>query len=360
MERPLAGQNVVIQCLAGNNAIAMAAATEPHVILLLENGLGVYPNGLERHFRESGFQMPMLILPADQLDETQLDEVWRRLQGLYRGSVQVERDPESYRVLTEEEFGPGKPKDRAAENAREVQENRFLALLTAGKAHHCRARAYLQEAMATQRNYEADWTLAVLSGDARGYLWRAQLFRYVSTLAHYIPGVEVDCLPLPHPATQSLDFLHKALPAEAFYALNAIRTFGTNPELDENLWEVGQIETTRGPRLTEDAARLAGWACAIRQAASAHIDVMEACLSENSESMTALGHTRNSRNSLSIFLRLWGLTRLEGSTDGPRDLWTLVDQFRAGRKPVGIGVFSSFYEFVDRVQQEEQARLARN
>jgi hypothetical protein len=357
MERPLAGQNVVIDWPNGRDLTATVAATEPHVVVLLGSGLGLYPNGLERRLRESGFQMPLLILPEDHRDDAQLDEVWHCLRRLHRGPVHVERDPENYRVLTEGGFELGNPHDRASEHARETQQNRFLALLSAGRTHHRRAQAYLSAAIATQQNYEQDWSLAVLSGDPRGYLWRAQLFRYVSTLAHYIPGVEVDCLPLPHPASQSLDFLHTALSAEAFYALNAIRTFGTNPELDKGLWEVGQIETRQGPQLAEDAGRLAGWAATVRQAASAHVDVMDACLSENPDRLTTLEETRHSRNAQSIFLQLWGL---KGIVDCPGEFKRLTNEFHAGRRAVGVQSFYSFYEFVDRIQQEEQDRLVRN
>jgi hypothetical protein len=357
LERPLAAQNVVIQCPNGRNAIAMVAATEPHVVLLLGSGLGVYPNGLEGRLRESGFQMPLLILPDDHRDDAQLDEVWRCLRRLHRGAVHVEREPENYRVLTEGEFEHDSTCDRTSENARETQESRFLALLSAGRTHHGRARAYLGAALATQRNCEQDWTLAVLSGDARGYLWRAQLFRYVSTLAHYIPGVEVDCLPLPHPASRSLDYLHTALSAEAFYALNAVRTFGTNPEFDEGLWQVGQIETRQGPQLAEDAARLAGWAATVRQAARAHVDVMDACLSENPGRLAALEETRHSQNVQRICFHLWGLRMF---LDCPGELKRLTNEFHAGRKAAGVPSFYSFYEFVDHLQQLGPGGLMRN
>lgn len=357
MERPLAAKNVVIPCFHGQNLITTLAATEPHLVVLGGDKLGASPTALERRLREAGFDTPTLILHDERPDNDGLDEIWRYLQRLPRCLERLQADSQEYQVVTEREFKPGTSREGDSAETVEWQENRFLTLLEAGSIHHSRAQTYLRLTTATERHYELDWASAVLSGDAMAYLWRVQLFRYVSVLAHYVPGVEVGCLPLPEPASRTCDFLHTTLSAEAYYALNAIRTLRTNPEFDARLWELGQIETNQGPRLADDAARLAGWASIVRETATAHVEVMEACLSKEPTRVGALQQTRHSRNCRSVFLRLWGLTRF---LSFPEELQRLVKEFQAGRRPEGAREFCSFHDFLDHLQQSAQEQLAKN
>jgi hypothetical protein len=318
----------------------------------------VPPKEIEGTLRELGFHTRILVLPSQCQDDQHLDAVWLSLRSFPREPLRAEFDPQHYTVLTEKSFessgaGVCAPPDGSAK-----QENRLLALLATGAVQHVRAQAYLSATIATQRSYQREWTLGALFGDAMAYLWRSQLFRYASTLAHYIPGMSTECLPLPHPPAQRLDYLHTALPPEALYTLSALRAFGVNPGFAQGLWRVGQLQATQDPRLPGEAAQLAGWSGLLREVASAHVRVLDACLADLPARLSAFQDTRHSRNLQRIFCQWW---RLSDFTNAPGNLQELVKEFKAGRRAVGISSFCSFYEFAEQIQREDQAAsLMRN
>jgi hypothetical protein len=229
-----------------------------------------------------------------------------------------------------------------------AQENRFLALLEAGILWHRRAQSYLHAALVTERHCESDWVLSAVGANPTAYLWRTQLFRYVSALAHYIPGVEVECLPLPHIPSPKLDYLYTALSGEAYYALSAVRAFGIHPAWDEALWEVGQIQANPGTRLAEDCARLAGWARFVRETAAAHVDFLDACLVDYPARLAARPVTRRTRNQYRIFCLWWNL---RGFLASPDKLTRISAEFHRGRRAEAIPEFDSFFRFSQRIQQ---------
>jgi hypothetical protein len=165
-------------------------------------------------------------------------------------------------------------------------------------------------------------------------------------------------MPLPHPPAQRLDYLHTALPPEALYTLCALRAFGVNPGFAQGLWSVAQLQATQAPRLPGEAAQLAGWAGLLREVATAHVRVLDACLADSPAQLAAVQDTRHSRNLQRIFCQWWQLTDF---TNSPGDLQKLVKEFKAGRRAVGISSFCSFYEFAEQIQRGDQAAsLIRN
>ena len=358
LERPLAGQNVVISCSNRGELIPLIAATEPHLVVIGAEDPEVPPKEIEGTLRDVGFHTRILILPNECLNDQHLDAVWLSLRSFPREPLCAEFDPQHYTVLTEEKFEPMGAGACAPPDDSARQENRLLTLLATGVLQHARAQAYLSATIATQRSYQREWTLGALFGDAMAYLWRSQLFRYASTLAHYIPGMSTECLPLPHPPAQRLDYLHTALPPEALYTLCALRAFGVNPGFAQGLWSVGQLQVTQDPRLSGEAAQLAGWAGLLREVATAHVRVLDACLADPPAQLAAFQDTRHLRNLQRIFCQWWQLTNFTNSTG---DLQKLVREFKAGRRAVGISSFCSFYEFAEQIQRGEQATsLMRN
>ncbi len=354
VERPLAAQNVVIPCYHGRDLVPLVTSTEPHLVVIGGNKLGATPEELQHRLLAAGFHIKFCILPHPNPSDQALDDIWRSLPGASRTHFTAELDPQEYTVLTEQDF---------ERNESEVveswtgQENRFLALLAAGAVQHRRAQAYLAAVEATQRHCESDWLAAVLDGNAPAYLWRTQLFRYVSSLAHYVPGVDVECLPLPHPASRKLDYLYTALSGEAYYALCAIRAFGMNRRCDEALWEVGQLQATTDTRLSEDAARLAGWARLLHEIAAAHFHLVDVCLANDPGGLTAIQVTRRTRNQQQIFCRWWNLTDFIGF---PERFPIVTKEFHAGRRAEGVPEFDSFFKFAERIQQGLQAEWTSN
>ena len=358
MQRPFAAQNLVIPCTERSELLALAAATEPHLVVIAADDAEFSQKEIEASLRVVGFHTRILVMPRDRQDDRHLDAIWLSLRCFPREPLGAEFDTEHYSVLSEKDFETTGARPRTPPEDSSIQEDRFLGLLATGALHHARAQAYLSAAIATQRNYQCEWTLAALSSDAAAYLWRCQLFRYVGTLAHYIPGIDTECLPLPHPPARRLDYLPLALAPEALYALDALRAFGANLGFARGLWDVGQLEVAQDPRLPGGAAQLAGWAAALRETALAHIRMLDACLAENPTHLPAFRNNRHSRNLQRIFCQWWGLTDFMASPD---KLLGLVREFQSGRRAADIRSSCSFYEFVERIQHQNHAEsLARN
>jgi hypothetical protein len=207
MECSQAAGNLVINCPHGRDLIPTIAATEPHLVVIGGDKLGFSPRELEAGLREAGFRQRTLVLRDNcQADDFHL--IWQSLQSPLDSTPPFDYDLQKYTVFGEKKFGPPSSTLASAE-ALEEQENHLLAIMAAGAMRHSQAEDYLNAAIKTERNYQRDWISAMLAGEAKAYLWRAQLFRYISALAHYVPGVEADCLPLPHPASTKMDFLHQ-------------------------------------------------------------------------------------------------------------------------------------------------------
>jgi hypothetical protein len=354
MERPLAARHVVIPCLEARDLIRMVAATEPHIIVVGGGRPRVDSKALERRLREAGFRVPMVFLPDDHPEDIALEDLEKCVSSMSDAPNAITAGSQDYKVVIEKPIEQRGAARNGAIARVEHEEAKFLSLLAGGSSHHEQARSYLNLCGTSQVNHEQDWATAAVCGGPEAYMWRAQLFRYVSVLAHYVPGVDVDCLPLPKPASAKLDFLHTALSTEAFYALNALRSFGIDPVLERGLWEVGQIETPETANLT-DVARLAGWASIVRQAAIAHVKVMAACLSEGACALSGGETTRSAMNHRKSFLHFWNL---KGLADP--DLRRLGEEFWTGRRASGVAAFCSFYDFVDNFHKVELVAFGRN
>jgi len=358
LQRPGAEGHAVVLCHNPSLLIPMVGEIEPHLVLLGAKGLPVPPETLMTGLREIGFYARVLQVPEDLETDQQLDGVWRALGASSRDHRAVEFDPQRYTVVSETEHPAPIAKaiplscfDLA------TRENRPLALLEARTTQHADARSYLQAASATHESYQKEWTLAVLCGDMMAYLWRSQLIRYLSALVHYIPGVETECLPLPHPPARRLDCLHSTLSVEALYALSAAQSFGLNPHIACGLANVGQLGNHSGPPLGALAVRLAGWTLLLREAAHANAQVLDACLSDQPADLRALRQDRSHRNVQRLFCAWWGLSEFADSTE---PLERIAREFRQGRRAIGIPAFCSFSKFFERPEVPKTRRFHAN
>ncbi len=354
LARPTAGKNVVIPCYIIADLIRTVAANEPHLVVVSNDmDPGVSTNNVEQRLRLAGFDLPVVVLTHEAVSDTQLDGLWRKLAGSKHEFSMLRRETLEHSIITETTFDliatEGVVEDAA------VQENRVLALLAAGANNQYRAKAYLHAVVANQLRMAGDWTLGLLRNDVSVYLWRSQLFRFVSLLAHYVPGVDIDCLPMPHSSSDKLDFVHTALSGEAFYALNAVRHFGIKPICQSALWQAGQIETRLNSQLPAEAAQLAGWGTIIHQVATATIVAMDALLTRASPGAHLAD--RRARTQFAMFYWFWNLTEFQKNTEL---LWNLADEFNAGRRATSLEPFCSFFDFADRIQTDQQCRLMQN
>ena len=305
---------------------------------------------------EAGFRVPIRLLHENRPSDKQLDELWSVLIANSGRPGRFEFDSDRYEVLTESQFESQVAGPALSLGDKQAQENRFLALLAVGKVNHKKALAYLTAAQATERCCEAQWASALLLSDPAAYFWRNQVFRFVSVLAHYIPGVEVDCLPLPHPLSPKLDYLPAGLPGEACYALSALTNFGVDPAYGRQLWKIGARLATRDPKICENAARYAGWTRFLENAAQVHVRVLGACLAEDPGQLAGLQSSQRARFCFRSFRQFWGISDL-----APHDaVERLILEFHAGRRAEGVPAFDSFYTFTEKIQARIREVLNRN
>ena len=342
LARPLASSHTVSLCLQPTALHACVAENEPHLVLLGGDNLAVPPKALEKALRKLGFHTRILVVPND-CENTRLDAIWFTLQAFTRCYAPVEHDQQHYTVLGEIEnqeiFDVSAPESVWEPPA---QENRFLALLEAATREHLQSKAYLKAALATQRNFQRDWSLAVVRHNPLAYHWRTQLFRYVAALTHYVPGVETQCLPLPYPAARGMDLLPHALPDAGRYAHAAAQWFGLPTGVARALTKAAETKVDMG-NLAPVVGFLGGWTNYVREASVAHFKVMDACVREDLTQLRSLRATRQTRNHQRIFAVWWQLPEFMEATDA---LQKLVGEFRRGRRSNNGARFESFTEFM--------------
>jgi hypothetical protein len=356
LDCPSAGTNILVHCPTSDHLVSMVAATEPHLVVIGGRDLGASPESLQRRLVEAGFRMPVRLLPGGRPSDKQLDELWTALAASSGRLDEVDFDPETYTVLTEGQFEVPPPRTAVSDSDKERQENRFLALLAGGTENHRRACAYLAAVENAERHHELHWLSAALAGEPTGYVWRNQLFRYLSFFAHYLPGVEVECLPLPCPASTTIEYLHTGLSGEALYAFSAVRAFGIDKGCEQALWKLGQILIRAEDRPREDGARLAGWTRLLHNVTRAHVMVLEASLCGNLAQFAALKTTRRKQVAFQVFCRWWNLTDLASVSVMDR----LVVGFGSGRRAAGTAAFDSFYKFTEKIQAQARQDLGLN
>jgi hypothetical protein len=342
LARPLASSHTVSLCLQPTALHACVAENEPHLVLLGGDNLAVRPKALEKALRELGFRTRILVVPND-LEDARLDAIWFTLQAFTRCYAPMEHDQQHYTVLGEIEngeiFDVSAPEPVWEPPA---QEDRFLALLEAATREHLLSKAYLKAALATQRNFQRDWSLAVVRHNPLAYQWRTQLFRYVGALSHYVPGVESQCLPLPYPAARGMDLLPQALSDAGRYAHGAAQWFGLPSGVALALAKATETKVDMG-NLAPVVGFLGGWTLFVREAAVAHCKIMDACLREDLALLRSLRATRHTRNQQRIFGVWWQLPEFMEPTDA---LQKLVGEFRQGRRSINCAHFGSFAEFL--------------
>ena len=342
LARPLASSHTVSICGQPTALHACVAENEPHLVLLGGDNLAVPPKALEKPLRELGFRTRILVVRND-LEDARLDAIWLTLEALTRSYAPVEHDPQHYTVLGEIQNGEvihGTAQDSIWELP--AQEDRFLALLEAATREHLQARAYLKAALATQRSFQRDWSLAVVRRNPLAYHWRIQLFRYLGALMHYVPGIESQCLPLPYPAARGMDLLPQALSDAGRYAHGAAQWFGLPSGVALALAKATETKVDMG-NLVPVVGFLAGWTLFVRETAVAHCKIMDACLREDLALLRSLRATRHTRNQQRIFGVWWQLPEFMKPTDA---LQKLVVEFRQGRRSSNRARFVSFTEFM--------------
>ena len=330
------------------------AATEPHLVLLGGDELGVPPKTVEAGLRRLGVHCRILVVSDQCPNDDRLDAIWFTLEALPRDYLTMDVDSQNYSILASPACGL--PAPSTPEDSHGKQANRFLALLECGTRHHRLACAYHRAAVRSHRSCEREWTIGAIIGGPFSLLWRTQLSRYLATLAHYLPGVDVQCVPLPHPPANPFDSVQNPFSAEGWYAFSALCAFGLHKPFANELQKLLAVDGDPETHSLPSIAGLAGWTTFFQRIACAHIRVMGATLTSDSSQLLSLKTNRHTCNQHRLFCRVWGLPMF---VEAPEALADLVDEFRAGRRAHDIKPFVSFRKFITRDTRED-GRLSPN
>jgi hypothetical protein len=226
------------------------------------------------------------------------------------------------------------------------QTARFRSQIEGARRNHTKAKRYL--AVARRQHHGLAFELAYRNVHAsfKIFSWRSQILRYAAILAHYMPGLEIACLPRPCMPTPVVDFLHYSVPPEGYYALAAVSGMGVKPSFD-HLLRFSARRTFQGQKTKDlefEAIHQTGMAELMLQISSAQVHMMEMVLDLESVFYNDEKRSRYDYRTEGIYAEFWDILHLRYSPNEWRKVArkTLNDSNR----PVGnLGVLS-FAEFL--------------
>jgi hypothetical protein len=223
---------------------------------------------------------------------------------------------------------PGHEPGWEAECAR--QEGYFLLQLQTGLQNHAAAKRYYDCMMAQQEGLDQELTYRLCHGSYKGLCWTRDLAaRWSAVLAHYVSGVELDCLPSPHPACPDADHVHHSLPVWGAYALGVVSAGRPRQSTAQNLIKIAaaRFEGQPDDQLLAASLSLYGLAKALQLVAQTQVECMAAWLdSELCQEFPDL-LPRSQHRASGIVREFWGL---EYIVHTPSPLPAILRGFHAG------------------------------
>ena len=192
------------------------------------------------------------------------------------------------------------------------QTTRLRQLLETGRRHHALAKNYLAAIQASLPGLEPEICYRMVHKSYKGLSWARELIaKYVSVLAHYVPGVEVRYLPLPAPLHPSIDYVPFELGADGQYAVGAVIGLEINPAVTELLAVLSHAAFTGQEPVTLLSAQthLMGMTALMEQIAIAHVSLMDRWLDPHWTDGEQ-EHTRKAHRERDIFRDFWDLESL--------------------------------------------------
>jgi hypothetical protein len=231
------------------------------------------------------------------------------------------------------------------------QEAMFLLQLQAATTddRHAQAKRYLSVLLHFDRALERESAYRLAHGSFKISWLREQIARWMTVLAYYIPGAEVEHCIAPQNPSPRCAYLHHEIPLIAFYPIFCcIISFGIRQSIAEQIkaavpWVYkGEDEAA----LVKTGIFLFGLNGYLREVAKAQVWAMGQFLNPNSPFHRAKSDSRSRRRNLQVYLEFWGWDYLRAM--GP-ELRRITSAFHSGttrvKRPAGETVAPSFYEF---------------
>ena len=164
------------------------------------------------------------------------------------------------------------------------QEARFVLQLQTARRNHTAARHYYHCLLAQQEGLDQELSYRLSHGSYKALSWSRELVcKWLALLAHYVPDVELQHLPLAGTPGPAIDYVHHDAPVECMYAASLMLLSKTNPSVAETIKELVVIRFNQEDDavLLSTSLKLYGMAKFLEQVGRAQIELMEAWMDRN-------------------------------------------------------------------------------
>ena len=238
------------------------------------------------------------------------------------------------------------------------QEARFVLQLQTGRTTHAMAKNYFACLVAQQAAFDQELAYRLVHGSYKALSWSRDLaVKWLALLAHYVPGIEPQFLPLAGTPGPALDFVHHEATVEGMYAATAIILSKVRPEVSNAIQELltTRFDRQDGDTLLSMSLKLYGAAKWLEQVGRAQIELMDAWLDPTIvERAGDRNVPRGEHRICGIFRDFYDLNFIVNS---PEPLNAILRGFHAGTTYVeGFWSVPSFADFRRLCQEKFQTR----
>jgi hypothetical protein len=162
-----------------------------------------------------------------------------------------------------------------------TQEARYVLQLQAGRKNHEAAKRYYECLLAQQAGLDQELGYRIVHGSYKALSWSRDLaVKWLALLAHYVPDVELEYLPIAGTPGPSIDYVHHYLSLEGMYAAALIMHAGVQPSVDHAIKDLvaASFEGQDAQTLLGISVKLYGIAQLLQQVGKAQIELMDAWL----------------------------------------------------------------------------------
>jgi hypothetical protein len=190
------------------------------------------------------------------------------------------------------------------------EERRLKDLLVGAQKRHAEAKRYFSaiEAHFDRLDREIAYRMAHGSFKALSYA-RELATRQLAVLAHYLPAAELPHFPRPAGMHARLEAVHLTMPPEGLLVIRNLVGFGLYAPVTHLLLRLVSTEFTGQTNgiLLQESAFLVGAVQFTRQAAMAHLSVMDHLLGDKGELVAAAAAEHRFYRHLKLFRDFWSL-----------------------------------------------------
>ena len=211
------------------------------------------------------------------------------------------------------------------------QEARFVLQLQAARKNHSSAKHYFECLSMQQAGLDQELAYRLAHGSYKALSWSRDLaVRWLALLAHYVPDVELEYLPLAGTPGPAIDYVHHVISTEGMYAAVLLFLSGMKPAIKNTIKALilARFEGQDDDALLDLSLKLYGMSKFLEQVGRAQIELMDvwiapAGVTRPEDRNVPRGESRNA----GIYRDFYDLTSIVLS---PEPLASILRGFHAG------------------------------